>query len=56
MTQNLKIKACFMQDIMELDMKKLLDPKAVKSGVWGLKTWYTWAQKTYHTITLETWL
>ena len=39
MTQNLKINACFMQNIMELDMKKLLDPKAVTSGVWGLKTW-----------------
>ena len=38
MTQNLKIKACFMQNIMEFDMKKLLDLKAVTSSVWDLKT------------------
>ena len=38
MTQNLKIKAFFMQNIMEVDLKKLLDPRAVASGVWGLKT------------------
>ena len=38
MTQNLKIRACFMPDVMELDMKKPIDPKAVTFGVWGLKT------------------
>ena len=27
-----------MQNTMKLDTKKLLDPKAVISGVWGLKT------------------
>ena len=38
MTQNLNVKACLMQNIMELDMKNLLNPKAVTSGVWDLKT------------------
>ena len=38
MTQNLKIRACFVQNLMELDMKKFLDPEAGKFGVWGLKT------------------
>ena len=33
MTQNLKVKACFMQNIMELDIRKLLNPKAVTSGL-----------------------
>ena len=37
-----------MENIMELDMEKLLDPKAVTSGVWGLKTWETWAKR--HTM------
>ena len=27
-----------MKNFMDLDMKKLLDPKAVKFGVWDLKT------------------
>ena len=27
-----------MQNIMELDMKKFSDPKALTFGVWGLKT------------------
>ena len=36
-TQSLKLRACFMQNFMELDMKKLLDPKAVTFGVWDLK-------------------
>ena len=27
-----------MENFMELDMKKNLDPKAVTFGVWGLKT------------------
>ena len=36
MTQNLKIRACFMQNFMELDIN--LDPKALTFGVWGLKT------------------
>ena len=38
MTQNLKIRACFMQNFMELHMKKVLDPKAVAVGAWDLKT------------------
>ena len=33
MTKNLKIRACFMQNFMELDMKKFLDPKAVTCGI-----------------------
>ena len=37
-TQNLKIIACFMQNYMELDMKKLLDLKTVTFGAWDLKT------------------
>ena len=42
MTQNLKISACFMQNFMELYLKKNLDLKAVTFAVWGLKTtlWY----------------
>ena len=27
-----------MENFMELDMKKKLDPKAMTFGVWGLKT------------------
>ena len=38
MTQNLKIRACFTQNFMELHMKKLLDSQAVAVGAWGLKT------------------
>ena len=38
MTQNLKIRACFKQNFMELDVRKILDPKAVTFGVWGLTT------------------
>ena len=38
MTQNLKRRAYLMQDFMELDMRKLSDPKALTLGVWGLKT------------------
>ena len=38
MTQNLKIKAYLIQNFMELDMKKFLDPKALAFGVWGIKT------------------
>ena len=34
---NLKINACFVQNLMELEMKKFLDLKAVTFGVWGLK-------------------
>ena len=37
MTQNLKIRANLMQNFMELDMKKISDPKALTFGVWGLK-------------------
>ena len=38
MTQKLEVRACFMQNFMEFDKKKLLDTKAVTFGVWGLKT------------------
>ena len=34
MTQNLKIRAYLMQNFMELDMKKIPDPKALTFGVW----------------------
>ena len=37
MTQNLKIRAYLMQNFMELDMKKISDPKTLTFGVWGLK-------------------
>ena len=37
MTQNLKIRAYLMQNFMELDMKKISDPKALTFGIWGLK-------------------
>ena len=36
--QKLKIRAHLMQNFMEHDMKKLLDPKALTFGVWSLKT------------------
>ena len=38
MTQNLKIRANLMQNLMELEMKKCSDPKALTFGIWGLKT------------------
>ena len=38
MIQDLKIRAYLIQSFMELDMKKFSDPKALKFGVWGLKT------------------
>ena len=38
MTQNLKIRACFLQSFMELDMKKILDREAMTFGIWRLKT------------------
>ena len=38
MTQNLRRRAYLMQNFMELDMKKMSDPKALAFGVWGLKT------------------
>ena len=38
MTQNLKIRACFMQNLVEVDIKKFLDPKALTPEVWDLKT------------------
>ena len=37
MTQNLKIRAYLMQNFMELDMKKISDPKTLTFGAWGLK-------------------
>ena len=37
MTQNLKIRAYLMQNFMELDMKRIFDPKALAFGVWTLK-------------------
>ena len=33
MIQNLKVRDCIMQNFMELDMRKTLNPKAVKFGV-----------------------
>ena len=38
MTQTLKITAYLMQNVIELDMKKSSDPKALIYRVWGLKT------------------
>ena len=38
MTQNLEIKAYLMQNFMDLDMKKISDPKALTFRVLGLKT------------------
>ena len=29
---------CFMQNFMELNMKKIFDPKTVAFGFWGLET------------------
>ena len=37
MTQNLKIRAYFMDNFMEFDMNKFSDPKALTYGVWALK-------------------
>ena len=37
MTQNLKIRAYLMQNVMQLDMKKISHSKAVTFGFWGLK-------------------
>ena len=38
MTQNCKIRAYWMQNFIELDMKKFTDPKTLTFGVWSLKT------------------
>ena len=38
MTQNLKIRAYLMQNVMELDMKKISDPKGLTFSIWGLET------------------
>ena len=38
MVQNLKITAYSMQNVLELDMKKISHPKALTSGVWDLQT------------------
>ena len=38
MTQNCKIRAYFIQNFMELDMKKFTYPKTLTFGVWDLKT------------------
>ena len=38
MTQDLKIKVYFMPNIVELDMRELLNSEALTSAVWGLKT------------------
>ena len=38
MTKNSEIRAYLMQNVMELDMKKFSDPKALTFGAWGLKT------------------
>ena len=37
-TQNLKTRAYFKQNFIELDMKKISDPKALTFEVWGLWT------------------
>ena len=37
MTPNLKIRAYLMQNFMELDMKKMSDPKGLTFSIWGLK-------------------
>ena len=37
MTQNLKIRAYMIQNFIELDRKKIPDPKALTFGVWSLK-------------------
>ena len=37
MTQNLKIRAYLMQNVIERDMKRFSGPKALTFGVWGLK-------------------
>ena len=37
MTQNLKIRAYLMQNVMEFDMKNFSDLKTLTFGVWGLK-------------------
>ena len=34
----MKIRANLMQNFMELDMKKIPDPKSPTFGVWGLQT------------------
>ena len=38
MTQNLKIRTYLKQHFIELDMKKITDPKTLTFGVWGLKS------------------
>ena len=38
MAQNLKTRAYFMQNFMDLAIKKISDPKALIFEVWGLKT------------------
>ena len=38
MTQNLKTRAYFMQNFIELDIKKNSGLKALTFGVWGQKT------------------
>ena len=38
MTQNLKIRFYLKQHVLELDMKKISDPKALIFGLWGLET------------------
>ena len=37
MTQNLKSRAYLMENFMELDMKKISDPKPLTFGVWALR-------------------
>ena len=62
MTQNLKIRAHLMQNSMELDIKKLSDPKALTLGVWDLKTslWQfghkAFGKRTYQGISREPYL
>ena len=52
MTQNIKIRAFFMQNFMGLGMRKFFDPKTVTFGIWGLKTSFG-QLGTYLAICLE---
>ena len=38
MIKNLKDKAYLVQNVMEFDMKRVSDPKALTFGIWDLKT------------------
>ena len=38
MTQNCKLRAYLMQNVMKFDMEKFTNSKTLTFGVWGLKT------------------